>query len=500
MAANVRQLINNTQTLTQEALAQFRQGEMTDKAVIILGKTGVGKSTLINMIAGLRFRSVVDPGTGDLRLELLEGQPGVEIGHKMVSETFVPKKTVIEGVSYWDCPGWKDNRGHYKGIDFQIANAASIKKIFEVCREVKLILAVKSTDFDQPRPEELLELVSAVDQLLLGQFEQISSSMALVVMKHGDKTKDQLRNKIKAVRQEPELHLSESQSALLKLIQKAPITLVVKFPKQNAEVDTRLIKERIVSMINGMPFAEGVEAFVGLPPECKQVLLKSYNGVYKEIQKAVNDFIKNFGEAVTTYAQQYSQPNIKIEENQQKNVLDGIEKIVLKLHEAHEIEYSIQTIPQVVDKCLEIVGICGQNLQVEDLQGALGLVETLNALEQFLEKKEKIPLEIVQKLRIQIFSSLETIEKARINLTAANEREKAEKEKVRADQAEKKIEEEQKKYLEAERRAEEATRRQKEAEARIQNHGGKKSKSRPKIGFSFGSKGVEVQAENCVLQ
>ena len=35
----------------------------------------------------------------------------IKIGHEKLSETTVPTKVVIQGMAFYDCPGFKDNKG-----------------------------------------------------------------------------------------------------------------------------------------------------------------------------------------------------------------------------------------------------------------------------------------------------------------------------------------------------------------------------------------------------
>ena len=71
----------------------LRQIDAADRqAVIIMGPTGVGKSTLINLLGGMRLVAVCDEGTGIMRIEAPEPLPDFSIGHRVASETSVPHK------------------------------------------------------------------------------------------------------------------------------------------------------------------------------------------------------------------------------------------------------------------------------------------------------------------------------------------------------------------------------------------------------------------------
>ena len=39
------------------------------------------------------------------------GDKRIKIGHEKLSETSIPNKVVINGMAFYDCPGFKDNKG-----------------------------------------------------------------------------------------------------------------------------------------------------------------------------------------------------------------------------------------------------------------------------------------------------------------------------------------------------------------------------------------------------
>lgn len=73
-----------------------------------MGDTGVGKSTIMNFLAGNRLL-VKSEG---LRPKLVtEGPSIIKIGHKKLSETTIPTRVYIEDLAFYDCPGFRDNKG-----------------------------------------------------------------------------------------------------------------------------------------------------------------------------------------------------------------------------------------------------------------------------------------------------------------------------------------------------------------------------------------------------
>lgn len=75
--------------------------------VLLLGGTGNGKSTVMNMIAGSRIFVAWDDDKGAWRFE---AKPSIAlIGHDN-SMTFIPNYWQGKSLRLYDCPGFNDNR------------------------------------------------------------------------------------------------------------------------------------------------------------------------------------------------------------------------------------------------------------------------------------------------------------------------------------------------------------------------------------------------------
>lgn len=75
--------------------------------VLLLGGTGNGKSTVMNMIAGSKIFVAYDDNNGDWKFE---AKPSIAlIGHNN-SMTFIPNYWQGNSLRVYDCPGFNDNR------------------------------------------------------------------------------------------------------------------------------------------------------------------------------------------------------------------------------------------------------------------------------------------------------------------------------------------------------------------------------------------------------
>ncbi|KAK3239607.1 hypothetical protein CYMTET_50476 [Cymbomonas tetramitiformis] len=142
--------------------------------VILLGKTGTGKSTLIHALAGCslqrrQHRSAEDGICKDV-YEPSEALPGFAIGHDMKSETKTlrhferPTAAPAAGdaVVYLDSAGYEDTAG----VEVDIATSVSFRKVADVCRRLRFVVLINCASFFEDRGGALRGLVKLVSAMV----------------------------------------------------------------------------------------------------------------------------------------------------------------------------------------------------------------------------------------------------------------------------------------------------------------------------------------------
>ena len=139
---------NRLQTLlvtASEKLQQVRGKNL----VLVMGRTGAGKSTLINYLQGYTFSRTEDENTGDFILDKLpmDSPPldSPEIGHGSPSKTLYPDIYPLSQNTYvCDTAGFGDNRGEteklfaFLAIQIVVKAAAQVKAVVAVVEEAEL--------------------------------------------------------------------------------------------------------------------------------------------------------------------------------------------------------------------------------------------------------------------------------------------------------------------------------------------------------------------------
>jgi GTP-binding protein EngB required for normal cell division len=121
--------------------------------VLVIGKTGTGKSTLIQGIAGKKLHSAVHTTTWfgqtveKAVFEAEEALPGFEIGHAETSMTkhincYVRQQvesTTQEGeVVYVDSPGFEDT----DGTEMDIATSVMMSQVAKQCKSMRFVILI----------------------------------------------------------------------------------------------------------------------------------------------------------------------------------------------------------------------------------------------------------------------------------------------------------------------------------------------------------------------
>jgi hypothetical protein len=183
-----------------------------ENAVIFIGDTGEGKSSLINYIAGNELFAEDDGcGDGGYVIKAVKPLDKIVIGNSTASQTTTPNKWVDKnGIVYWDCPGFCDT----KGAEQDIANAFYIKKVFETSTNVKTVLVVSHENL-KCRIKNLLSILNKLSSLFT-DLKELKDSLSLVVTKTTFRESNHIRKHLSGrLIPDNEEYLDEKQKFIL---------------------------------------------------------------------------------------------------------------------------------------------------------------------------------------------------------------------------------------------------------------------------------------------
>lgn len=199
-----QRMLNLTLELISKGNEQLSK-QAADEAILLIGRTGVGKSTLVNYLADPKNMHAtwykapqVKYGKGKLVLDV-KNQEGslAKVGHKMDSETTIPNRWESKGVLYWDCPGFDHMDNPTTAIAQDIANAFFIKKIFDVTKSVKVLLVLSWDELNATRVDKIKAITDQLGNLFQGKgFSKILDSLSLIVTKTDGQEEDDVKGKL----------------------------------------------------------------------------------------------------------------------------------------------------------------------------------------------------------------------------------------------------------------------------------------------------------------
>ncbi len=126
--AKLKNMIHN-------GISRIPKDPNANEAVIVIGDTGVGKSTILAFLSGAELFVRYDGLKPTLDCP---NNPYIKIGHEKYSETSIPNKIVIDGLAFYDCPGFRDN----KGEEYEISNSFFVQRLLDIYAKVKIVLMI----------------------------------------------------------------------------------------------------------------------------------------------------------------------------------------------------------------------------------------------------------------------------------------------------------------------------------------------------------------------
>jgi energy-coupling factor transporter ATP-binding protein EcfA2 len=164
----------------QKTLHTTEFTEQEEQSILVIGKTGAGKSTLVNYLTNperMKVELIVDPknkyDVGTLEIKVIDCPTSPIIGCGVNSTTTIPNKWY----EYWDCPGFDDNTS----AEQDITNAFFIKKVFDMSKNIKPLLVIGWGDLTG-NANPVKQLTDTLGNLF-NSVEDIIPGISLVVTK-----------------------------------------------------------------------------------------------------------------------------------------------------------------------------------------------------------------------------------------------------------------------------------------------------------------------------
>jgi len=253
--------------------------------VIVVGHTGSGKSTTINYLVGC---DIAENENGDVfvKEDSIIPEEG-KIGHGYISETFIPNVTgEHDGITYVDCPGFKDNRG----AEINIANAVNIRNTVKNAHTLKALFLISYESILSNRAENLKELVGISSDLFNGDDSLVANKDS--VLFGITKTNRIIAEANKKCTLKALLSAFSSNGTCEKLVDR-----VVAFDPLEDPVEGGVHRDTLIAMIKNMkPIKEHEKLFNTILLDADRTKL---NDISEEISYKITEALSNDPGALT---------------------------------------------------------------------------------------------------------------------------------------------------------------------------------------------------------
>jgi GTP-binding protein EngB required for normal cell division len=158
--------------MIKNGISRIPKDASCNEAIIVIGDTGVGKSTIMAFLSGAEMTVRYD-GLKPI-LDCLNH--AIKIGHEKYSETSIPNKLVIENLAFYDCPGFKDN----KGEEYEISNSFFVQRLLDIYPKVKIVIMIDESHISEARADKLPKLTKNLLKSFK-TFEDIKEGVIMII-------------------------------------------------------------------------------------------------------------------------------------------------------------------------------------------------------------------------------------------------------------------------------------------------------------------------------
>lgn len=251
--------------------------EKSKKTVILLGDTGVGKSTLASLLTYSALQAKYCEDTGKVVIECIEEHPEFSIKRQEESDDDIlslpVKAQTASGFTIWDFPGFSNKE------DQSTIMAYSLSRIFANSEKTKVVIVI-TEDAVKNRGAVWLDTIGKLENLLESKDIEESLPNLTLVVTHVTKkrTVDQVGAELKKWKSKLGEISNEAPASKVRIFD-ALVSNIILFYR--AEEENEKISNDIVSIILGKGFSD--PAFKVLPPKdqtiCGELCGKNAEGI-----------------------------------------------------------------------------------------------------------------------------------------------------------------------------------------------------------------------------
>ncbi|CAG8575190.1 13644_t:CDS:1 [Dentiscutata heterogama] len=308
-----------------------------EKAIIIIGDTGEGKSTLLNYLTGVPLFSK-DDDFGDYII-YTETSDGIDINDRSISQTTLPLRRGI----YWDCPGFGDTRGPVQNI----VNAYSIYKLVKSVKKLKVVVVVSEYVIKSTRKKEFLNLINNIGETFKNT-DELVQGLCLVITKNNKLDARKVRVCFHKILEEQgdQENFSQSKKKILNFLSSSESQIVFFNAPQQEDKVSDTDKSSILESIEKISYLKGLDPNILLGDGPKLYIKDLVEKFHVDIK---NYILVKFYPAVQSYLETLIDTHLGTIKELRKSLTDVSDQL-MNIHEKPQhFEDNLQQILLIVE-------------------------------------------------------------------------------------------------------------------------------------------------------
>lgn len=179
VSLNAEEILELWNSKKLEAKQKLSPLNMHKDVILLLGRTGVGKSTVASFLAGVPVRTLYDPIQEEVMIN--DEHQRISNGSTVRSYTIVPEALVNNktNVVYVDCPGFDDTRGP----EYDISVTYFIRKMLNSVKTVKILILLSANAVDSNGDRNDFLILARHITALIRDVKKYGNGMALIITK-----------------------------------------------------------------------------------------------------------------------------------------------------------------------------------------------------------------------------------------------------------------------------------------------------------------------------
>lgn len=433
-------------TRVDDSLEQFAKenhGELPKRSVVLLGKSGVGKTTLVNALAGAELEVCYDPKTGRVTVRARPEVPGFEIGTRLVSQTSIPRVCACmdrannEKISVFDFPGLEDNRGTAQ----EISNALCMQRILASSPNAKVLILIDDSAFTDPKAQVIMSFMSILEDMFSESIDSIGDSVSLVVT-HADplRSPEQIRNNIDLIIDQ--LDVRGIRRRLLEILSHKIAMFRTPIRNTDKVLSTAETVREVFKNVRGSQYAHNISVKICLSETSKHEALTIHNALVGCVSEKVGGLAETLVERVKDCVQKYIERAAL--QDEQDAVRGDLSSLLDKLSVIGQSGWDLDQFPAVIEKSSDVAHLCGEDLPKDEVDDVVQKVELLRALSQFVDEKDLMPFNAASSIQGKIAEARATIEAAQSKIATMEAESSAKEARLKVQDVEKALRQEKK--------------------------------------------------------